>query len=985
MCFPKSNHKTLIDSCFPPPKALGGSGPEYKANSNELSRLAYYANSKPAKLTKVFSNLSDKANAFAKGLAGATGAKADNNKGGLMLTLAIVKSLVTDCKSHLSYFASSAQDIVHQSIVSAAAGPGPAANRRDLDISTRSASTFYAIANYIDPATANADGRYQGLIKQFARVATEQTNDKEDTSRIRLIGLGALAGAVGSDALYTSSFKEQTNIIVPALLANLLESDAVNLDYLRSEAAKAAQGSPSFAEYNAKRRPIASRRTPSLSGTAATEKTYTAKDAASSAISTLQGLLHNADASHVQIIASAVITYLDGTTAWSKCSVPWCVWLAEALTSWTAQPYRFLILNALLENLVETEASSPSPPSGDSSSRKSETLLVMISGLLRSKLSLIGLSTSDTISNLLGLAVRRTHANPDDALLPALIDCIGAVGTHTYYADQATDSADEICARIGALLLSSADADGLAAASAAKTSTGAQLAPHQPRRPIKTSDRARDVSIRVLLCALASLTDAANAYPSKASAGGTGVGTARSRISPDVLAPTCALLISPNPRVRTTFHQTVLYFLEREAGPGSDTLPSAHEAQQKESASFVHAWSAGAFVLALSKTLFLPGASGVGSSTASASGSAAGAPKFESPLGYLPIIDRANVEGTKLPNQESAATPLDYSALTAISEKLIQYLPIPATLGLVPALLKLDKDVRSRLSGGAAESERAAATSSFIGKSFSTLASAWDAPKAGVSTSSASLPLFPVQQPDLDSIPDAGNFKGMSSSGSASSVNASSIVDALSKSSKLQEDSRLSQQELADWLSRDWSVSIAVDDALIGASPFRSSLDGSSVPRPFEGVRGGEAASAVLPTSAEQPRGVGVDDFRAALGSRSYGSGGGGASIGGNRATSRSGSSAPPSAANNLTGSNSLTGLGSADGSAAGRGALAERRTSRRVSRKELNPAAAGRDVGKILDGLHIGTADESLEDPYTVKSKKAHDGDTRLVAPVLS
>ncbi|CEH13818.1 UNCHARACTERIZED [Ceraceosorus bombacis] len=750
-----------------------------------------------------------------------------------MLTLAIVKSLVTDCKSHLSYFASSAQDILHQSIVAAAAGPGPgpAANRRDLDISTRSASTFYAIANYIDPATANADGRYQGLIKQFARVATEQTNDKEDTSRIRLIGLGALAGAVGSDALYTSSFKEQTNIIVPALLANLLESDAVNLDYLRSEAAKAAQGSPSFAEYNAKRRPIASRRTPSLSGTAATEKTYTAKDAASSAISTLQGLLHNADASHVQIIATAVIAYLDGTTAWSKCSVSWCVWLAEALTSWTAQPYRFLILNALLENLVETEASSPSPPTGDSSSRKSETLLVMISGLLRSKLSLIGLSTSDTISNLLGLAVRRTHANPDDALLPALIDCIGAVGTHTYYADQATDSADEICARIGALLLSSADADGLAAASAAKTSTGAQLAPHQPRRPIKTSDRARDISIR-----------------------------------------------------------------------------------------------------------------------------------------------------------ESSATPLDYSALTAISEKLIQYLPIPATLGLVPALLKLDKDVRSRLSGGAAESERAAATSSFIGKSFSTLASAWEAPKAGVSTSSTSLPLFPVQQPDLDSIPDAGYFKGTSSSGSASSVNASSIVDALSKSSKLQEDSRLSQQELADWLSRDWSVSIAVDDALIGASPFRSSLDGSSVPRPFEGVRGGEAASAVLPASAEQPRGVGVDDFRAALGSRSYGSGGGGASIGGNRATSRSGSSAPPSAANNLTGSNSLTGLGSADGSAAGRGALAERRTSRRVSRKELNPAAAGRDVGKILDGLHIGTADESLEDAYTVKSKKAHDGDTtRLVAPVLS
>jgi protein EFR3 len=70
MCIPKSNHRNLVDTCYPAAKALPNIGPEYRPNSNELSRLAYYTSNKPAKLLKVGQYLDGKVSGFAKGVNG---------------------------------------------------------------------------------------------------------------------------------------------------------------------------------------------------------------------------------------------------------------------------------------------------------------------------------------------------------------------------------------------------------------------------------------------------------------------------------------------------------------------------------------------------------------------------------------------------------------------------------------------------------------------------------------------------------------------------------------------------------------------------------------------------------------------------------------------------------------------------------------------------------------------------------------------------
>lgn len=51
------NHIHLISTCYPPSSALLTSGPEYLPNSQELSRLTYYASNRPGKINKLANEL----------------------------------------------------------------------------------------------------------------------------------------------------------------------------------------------------------------------------------------------------------------------------------------------------------------------------------------------------------------------------------------------------------------------------------------------------------------------------------------------------------------------------------------------------------------------------------------------------------------------------------------------------------------------------------------------------------------------------------------------------------------------------------------------------------------------------------------------------------------------------------------------------------------------------------------------------------------
>ncbi|TKY86465.1 hypothetical protein EX895_004614 [Sporisorium graminicola] len=751
MCIPKSNHKKLVDDCYPAPKALVTSAPEYRPNSNELGRLTYYAQNKPAKLTKVSTLLDSKAQADARAAKG-SGPAADKGKAGLLITLAIIKNLLTECKSSFNYFIKPAQSIIATALD--AAQPTPA-RPRDLEISARAASAFYALASFLDPATTSVDDSFHRLVKSFATLAVERPigpdpslgEDAEQRNRTRLIGLGALAGAVASDAIYSSNSKQLISLLTPALVENT-KGNRVTLDWLRSEAKKATDGEPSYSEFNISKKPLAIRRTRSISAHVAGEKGPSSEDVISAAIGTLRGLLRHADAVQVQSVVQNVITWLDNKSALSVPSptdrrqmtsqwddAPWCCWLAESLCSWTSLQYRFVVLDTLVDHLVENCEGK--------ATAKHASLIEMSRTILTGQLSLIGLSTSDTLSNLTALAVRRVYKDTRDSLLPPLVDCISGLGTHVYYADQINDIVEEISGRIVALQMpeSAPDAASVKVSNLGAVHRGEQqdLNSHVHRQRLANAGpEQRDESIRVLLFCLQGVLAAthqssgeiheaidvkggANADASAKGArapesdkGKAAAGTAasaetklglaragtRNRVAPSSILSTASLLTSPNHAVRLAYAQTLITLfrdefdreqLERE----SDVFAVAPIGEKVgDGIGTVHALGAAAHVMCLSKSLSPP-------------------PQLlanlrESPLELLPQLDRINADpgrpeslnsGTSgaYARESTAALPVDYVAVAQALEHVVTALPCSAVLALTPMLIALDRDAGSRL------------------------------------------------------------------------------------------------------------------------------------------------------------------------------------------------------------------------------------------------------------------------------------------------
>lgn len=886
ICIPTPNHRKLVEECYPPAKKIAG---VENPNSNELGKLVYYAQSKPAKLTKVGKVLNDRAAADSRTASSPGSTATEKGRCGLLITLAILKSLVTECRRDITYIVGSAQSILQHALT--AADKAGAHGGRDLELSARASSTFYALTSAIDPSRATMDsesrGLYLDLLKKFGQIAVDQSNDREDRNRYRLIGLGALSGAVSSEAFYTPSFAHQVETIVPSLLANI-QASALPLDHLEAEAQKTTAGTPSFSEFvtNARKRP-GHRKAPSLSGHIAGEKGPETAQVVSASMGILQAIFRHGDATQIQDAMKPIFKWLDGrggSSQWSH--EEWAILLAKTLCRWTSLPYRFVVLTSFVEYLVE-HCDGPSQT-------KHATLLAIISDILKSKdLTLIGLSTSDTLNNLAGLAVRRVHFDLRDPLLPQIVECIENLAAHIYYAEQLNDIAEELVARIIALTDTGADV-----AETAKTS-------HLGRRgsaipATKSGEEQKLESIRILLFALTRIIIVANSpegssgevhqaveeqgQTDKQKDKGKDVGPAlgitvagtRSKIQPDVLEPTTALLASHDAPVRLAEAQLLIAYLEREA--------TGLIASSSEAASLAHGVSAAGYVAAISPNLRQD------------SSSRHDVESGETPLHAVAALDRLHSE--KRPSEATdptnAAVPIDYAALAEVFAGLSR--PAYSAAGLlavVPALFAIDRAAASKLVPDAHSApivaHRRRASRLLLAKVWAVIGKEWNisaATKEAESVFSAlsdHLPNVPAPHTglnlpeDIETFPQAG-LNGEGSGAASEMFSRSSIVKALSSSERLQEASGLGQETLRAWFERDWSVGIAVDDAAIGASPFADDI-GPHPRRPSHVAQGSQAngsflaAAPVVAGNGAASARSGVHELRQALTSnQTYGS-----------------------------------------------------------------------------------------------------------------
>ena len=168
----------------------------------------------------------------------------------------------------------------------------------------------------------------------------------------------------------------------------------------------------------------------------------------------------------------AAMASLDEIKGWEK--VDHCRWFAGKATEWTQYQFRDAIPTLLIDRL-QREQDVPTTTNLHS------TLAAMITTVFTSPIPLV-MSTSDVISNLISLVLRRAAIDPTDSLLLDLTECISALGTHVYYADQIHDLASELISR-----LVSTEATGL------------------PGRERDPSDKCQAQALRALIAGLVGL------------------------------------------------------------------------------------------------------------------------------------------------------------------------------------------------------------------------------------------------------------------------------------------------------------------------------------------------------------------------------------------------------------------------------------------------------------------------------------------------
>ncbi|EJD53693.1 hypothetical protein AURDEDRAFT_180118 [Auricularia subglabra TFB-10046 SS5] len=610
-----SNHVRLIDACYPASAVLASAGTDFRPNAQELSRLTYYASNRPGKLTKLGVVLEKRTRQDAR--KAATGHV--KSKASLLITLGIYKALATECKSELSLLTPSLLAAVEATF---------SALPNDLEVVAKAASVFTAWATFTDGNLVGPSGNltpmYIDCLRHFARLSTVEavSGDGELRNRTRLVGLAAFTAVVNSDVLHHASanFVGQTRVLIPALLHTVhqagLESLQEELSTIKSHPSPA---SPYLAQFQA--RPHAERRAASIHIHVDGEKGPLFSEVANACIRVLQALFSRCSASQVVNVLDAYFDYLDKSAYWDQVQV--CCWFSEHAAEWTQYQYRYSVPTKLVERLLDSQ-DTPLP------THLHTTLAAMVTTVFTSPAPLINLSTSDIISNLITLILRRVAIDPLDALLPPLVQCIASLGTHVYYSDQIQDLAAELISRLVGVQVNGLLGHGRFG-----------------------NDVGRNEGIRCLLAALVGLMQAGNKVPSSGPTrrvveadGDKGKGPSilrdfgvnqfmdepgevrgpamrRTRVRPDTWQDTLALLCESEFGVRAEYARALVVYINEETP--RESLPSdslgdlglARKSRAEQNARrmptllgdvtarFLHALHASAYLLAVSSSLGL--------------------------------------------------------------------------------------------------------------------------------------------------------------------------------------------------------------------------------------------------------------------------------------------------------------------------------------------------------------------------------------------
>jgi len=258
--------------------------------------------------------------------------------------------------------------------------------------------------------------------------------------------------ALNSEALFNDfvQFRAQVAVILNPIIFILLQPEVseLNEQYVRSfgeaplrvyeyraiDVTDKVPISPTLAEF--RQCPTYERRAASIHLHVDGERGPSSRQVSDAALRALFSLLRNANSPQLGFIMQSTFDNLDKLSGWIE--KDHCCWLAQRIADWAQYQYRYVVPTWLVERLLENQNSRTVTP-------MHQALTAMITTVLISPTRMINLSSSDIISNLTTVLIRRSTIGPEDSLIQPLEKCIASLGTHVYYSDQIQDLA--VCNR----------------------------------------------------------------------------------------------------------------------------------------------------------------------------------------------------------------------------------------------------------------------------------------------------------------------------------------------------------------------------------------------------------------------------------------------------------------------------------------------------------------------------------------------------------
>lgn len=420
-------HQKLILQCYPAGKAV-----DKKPNSSELSYLLYYASTRRVKLEKVINFIKDRTQHDVH----------RNRAGNLQVTLAIIQDLIKKCSDNLNVFAPQVCDIF-QTIL----------NTKDLALCKSVVKTFGILCDKLDGALFTGDKYFVRVFTDVFQTLATMGKDRSGVSQYdwQMISLMSIKHISKCLSYNQTCGKKFVALSIPTLVQTIITNNPQSsiLQKLKSNLHEEDNGRRlSRVQLQKSQRVIAQQIDDDF-----LNDTLTLVDVNEQAFSAVNAFFNTNTASQISEVTRAVVQHniMNGT------DLEWGVSFLELCITWIPVQLRFVSLSTLLATLGRINIEGNSKSNYNVQFQYGRYLL----GLLSSKVSMIGLSVSDIIQQLLtlqtDLIMKTSDLDKSDISILTNIysDCICSLTTHIYYYDQVPDSIQEILMKVDFVLDSS--------------------------------------------------------------------------------------------------------------------------------------------------------------------------------------------------------------------------------------------------------------------------------------------------------------------------------------------------------------------------------------------------------------------------------------------------------------------------------------------------------------------------------------------------